>query len=180
MTFDEIVKFHGHRCPGLAMGYRMSNAALEVLGSLRSEDEELVAIVENNACGVDALQYMTGCTFGKGNLVFHDYGKRVYTVYSRSLGKGVRVLFHGRGIPEHVRADREALIEHILSAPEDDIISTAPVRINEPEPASILASVPCHFCGEDVMETRIQLLDGKPACIPCCRKLQKQEPDPDR
>ena len=84
MTYEEIIQFHGHECPGLAIGYKMATAAMEALESLRAEDEDLVAIVENDACGVDALQCITGCTFGKGNLLFRDYGKQVYTIYSRS------------------------------------------------------------------------------------------------
>ena len=55
MTYDEIINFHGHECPGLAIGYRMACSAMEALKSIRAEDEELVAIVENDACGVDAL-----------------------------------------------------------------------------------------------------------------------------
>ncbi|NOZ25951.1 MAG: formylmethanofuran dehydrogenase, partial [Nitrospirae bacterium] len=73
MTFEDAVRFHGHVCPGLALGYRVSDLVLRELGP-RSEDEELVAIVENNSCAVDAIQVMTGCTFGKGNLIFRDYG----------------------------------------------------------------------------------------------------------
>ena len=106
-TYDELVAFHGHSCPGLAMGFRMSQAALSFLSGGRSADEELVAIVENDACGVDALQYLTGCTFGKGNLIFRDYGKHVYTLYSRRSRRGVRVAFDFSGIPERVLADRE-------------------------------------------------------------------------
>ena len=49
MKYPEIVRFHGHECPGLAIGYRMALAGLETLKSMRSEDEELVAIVENDA-----------------------------------------------------------------------------------------------------------------------------------
>ncbi len=45
MTYKEILAFHGHECPGIAMGYRMAKAALAELTALRSEDEELVAIV---------------------------------------------------------------------------------------------------------------------------------------
>ena len=90
MTYDEIIQFHGHECPGLAMGYRMAAAAMENLESFRAEDEELVALVENDACGVDALQCVTGCTFGKGNLLFRDYGKHVFTLYARSSRSGER------------------------------------------------------------------------------------------
>jgi formylmethanofuran dehydrogenase subunit E len=167
MTFKEIIRFHGHRCPGLAMGYRMSCEAMEALESMRSEDEELVAIVENDACGVDALQCVTGCTFGKGNLIFNDYGKHVYTIYSRTSRSGVRVHFHGNGIPDDVRSDRASLADWILSAPPDSMLSITPVTIAEPEPARIMNSIPCALCGEAVMESRVMEIDGKAVCRPC-------------
>ena len=151
MTYEEIVQFHGHECPGLAMGYQMATAAMECLASMRAEDEELVAIVENDACGVDALQCVTGCTFGKGNLLFRDYGKQVYTIYSRSTRTGVRVYFHGKGIPEDVHGDRTALTKWILSAPSDSMLSVTPISILEPDPARILKSVSCSHCGDPVV-----------------------------
>jgi formylmethanofuran dehydrogenase subunit E len=172
MTYDEIVQFHGHECPGLAIGYRMATAAMEALESFRAGDEELVAIVENDACGVDALQCITGCTFGKGNLLFRDYGKHVYTLYSRSSRLGVRVYFHGNEIPEGLREDRIALTNWILSASSDRILSVTKTPIPEPEIAKIRESIPCAFCGESVMESRIQQFNEKPACIPCYEKHQ--------
>ncbi len=42
-------------------------------------------------CGVDAVQFLTGCTFGKGNLVHRDHRKNAYTFIRRSDGKAVRV-----------------------------------------------------------------------------------------
>jgi formylmethanofuran dehydrogenase subunit E len=160
MTYEEIIQFHGHECPGLAIGYRMATAAMQNLESFPAEDEELVAIVENDACGVDALQCVTGCTFGKGNLQFRDYGKHVYTIYSRSSRSGVRVHFHGNDIPESLREDRKALTSWLLSASNDSILS-------------VTQTSPCAFCGENVMESRIQQLRKKPACIPCYEKLRK-------
>ena len=87
-TFDEVAKFHGHKCPGLAMGYKLTISALTKLNKFRAEDEEIVAIVENDACGTDAVQYLSGCTFGKGNFIFNDYGKMIYTFLCRESGKG--------------------------------------------------------------------------------------------
>jgi len=170
MEYAEIIEFHGHECPGLAMGYRMALAGMEVLNALRSEDEEIVAIVENDACGVDALQCVTGCTFGKGNLIFRDYGKHVYTLYSRKTGKGVRVLFHGNGITEDMKEKRDQIAQFILQTPESDIMSLKEVLMEIPEPASIHDSVSCDICGEKVMVTRIRDLDGKRVCIPCAEK----------
>jgi len=149
----------------------MANAALTLLSRSKSSDEEVVAIVENDACGVDALQCITGCTFGKGNLIFKDYGKHVYTLYCRESGQGVRVAFTGDNVPEHVRQDRSRYIDWLLSAPEDQIVSLQEVHMEEPAAARIFESVTCEFCGEGVMATRIRKLHGKVACIPCAEKI---------
>jgi len=170
--YKDIIAFHGHSCPGLAIGYRMTKAALAFLSESRSTDEELVAIIENNACGVDALQYLSGCTFGKGNLIFKDYGKHVYTLYDRKTKKGVRVVFNDRNVSEAMRKDRDQLIDWLLSAPEEQVVSLKEVQVDEPEPARIMKTVTCAFCGEGVMETRVKEIQGKPACIPCAEKME--------
>ena len=36
-----------------------------------SADEDVVCIAENDACGVDAIQVLLGCSVGKGNLLFN-------------------------------------------------------------------------------------------------------------
>ena len=165
--FEEIVKFHGHSCPGIAIGYRMAKAAMERLSEERAKDEEIVAIVENKACGGDAVQFLTGCTFGKGNFFFRDYGKQVYTFYSRKTGRGYRVVFHGERIPEQAKNSRENMIQWLMGAEEDDIIRVSEVDIEEPPPAKIVPSVKCDRCGEMVMETRAKNVDGIYICIPC-------------
>jgi formylmethanofuran dehydrogenase subunit E len=140
---------------------------LEALNAVRSADEEIVAIVENDACGVDAVQCLTGCTFGKGNLKFRDYGKQVCTLYSRQTGKGVRVVYHGNGIPPALRDRRSELTDYILQAPNGDLFSLTHVTIDEPEPARIRKSASCAKCRESVMETRLQAVNGQLFCIPC-------------
>lgn len=170
MTYEEILDFHGHECPGIAMGYRMAKTALEQLNTVRSEDEEVVAIVENDACGVDALQCITGCTFGKGNLIFNDYGKQVYTLFSRKSGVGIRVLYHGKGVPEAVKSSRKAYTKWILDAPVEELMNISEVNIPEPQMAQRRKSINCSRCGEAVMDTRIQMLNNKPFCIPCSEK----------
>jgi formylmethanofuran dehydrogenase subunit E len=99
----EAIQFHGHLCPGLALGYRVAKAALRELGAERPGDEELVAVVENDSCAVDAIQFITGCTFGKGNFLFRDYGKHVYTFHNRRSGKGVRISEDYRGFQNDPR-----------------------------------------------------------------------------
>lgn len=184
-----VIEFHGHLCPGLTMGYRAAHIAMEELGVRPGTDEELVGIVENDACGVDAFQYLTGCTMGKGNLVYKDWGKHAFTLARRDTGRGVRVAIRhdvlGRD-PEHaaLRArvmvgdateqEREAFWslhnELALSLAEMPAEQVAIVREAESPPpptARIFDSVVCATCGESVMEPRSRMRDGAPSCIPC-------------
>lgn len=170
MDYADIIAFHGHTCPGLAIGYRMSRAAMSALGLTRSGDEELYAVVENDACGVDALQYLTGCTFGKGNLLFRDYGKQTYTLFSRTGRKGVRVVFREVGIPAGLREDRGAFAEYLLSCPDEAILAVTEVPFEEPGTARIRRSVTCAICGEAVMDTRLREVNGLVTCIPCAER----------
>lgn len=170
MEYADIIKFHGHSCPGLAIGYRLANAAMNALGTTRSDDEELIAVVESDACGVDALQCVTGCTFGKGNLVFRDYGKHAYTLYSRVKQQGVRVVFHGKGLPAELREDRPAFAARIMSEQEKTIISVAKVSYEELQTAHIRKSVICAGCEEAVMETRMRDTGRDRFCIPCAER----------
>ena len=73
--WEKCVDFHGHECPGLAIGFKVALGAIEELGLKFSQDEELLCITENDACGVDAVQVITGCTMGKGNLMYKATGK---------------------------------------------------------------------------------------------------------
>jgi len=187
-TVDEVMAFHGHMCPGLAMGIRAAEVALERIGP-HSADEEVVAIVETDMCGVDAIQYMTGCTFGKGNLIHRDYGKNAYTFVRRSDGRAVRVSSVPGGwqrppgwdelfakvrartaTPEErerfwsIQTERSA---SIASMPLEELYDVREVDVEAPPPARILASVDCALCAEPTMETRLRRLDGRELCQPC-------------
>lgn len=145
----------------------MTLAALASLSEHRAEDEEIVAIVENDACGVDALQYLSGCTFGKGNLIFHDYGKSVYTLFSRRTGVGVRAVWKNPHMPDELSEDRMGRIDWILKASEDQLVSVQIVSIDAPPMARTHESILCDQCGESAMSTRIRSLGDQQVCIPC-------------
>jgi formylmethanofuran dehydrogenase subunit E len=46
-TVKQVQEFHGHMCPGLAIGIRAAEVALDEIGP-HSADEEVVAIVETD------------------------------------------------------------------------------------------------------------------------------------
>jgi formylmethanofuran dehydrogenase subunit E len=200
-SFEDVADFHGHVCPGLALGYRVSMFVLKELGE-RAADEELVAIVENNSCAVDAVQAITGCTFGKGNLIFRDYGKQVYTFIKRpsrdrvtTTGDGIRISIDWKSPEEtdeeknmwdrYMKGDRsdEVLkaihnrrsnkIKMIMNAKDKELLKVTKGKMALPEEAKIYPSLRCALCGEKMMEPRARIKDGKIAYIPCFETLLK-------
>lgn len=91
-NWEKCVAFHGHACGGLTIGYKAACYAAELLELDFSGDEQLVCIAENDACGVDAIQALLGCSVGKGNLLFHMRGKQAFSFYNRTTGKSVRLV----------------------------------------------------------------------------------------
>ena len=63
--WNKVMDFHGHVCGGLTIGYKAALYAMELLECDFSHDEEIVCVTENDACGVDAIQVILGCSVGK-------------------------------------------------------------------------------------------------------------------
>jgi formylmethanofuran dehydrogenase subunit E len=57
-----------------------------------SPDEEIVCVTENDACGVDAIQVILGCSVGKGNLLFRLRGKQAFSFFNRATGVSIRLV----------------------------------------------------------------------------------------
>lgn len=172
-SIKEVAKFHGHLCPGLALGYRAAGLALDWLENHRSEDEEIIAVVENRACGVDAIQYLLGTTVGKGNFFMKDYGKHAYTIANRNTGKALRISVKPKGRWSKEGETREETIKRLLSMPAEDLFDTREETIGLPPKAEVLQSVICDSCGEAVMETKVRLYQNKRLCIPCFEESSK-------
>jgi putative hydrolases of HD superfamily len=170
------IQFHGHLCPGILIGCRAALIGLDRLEGQRSEDEELVAVVENDSCSVDGIQYLTGCTFGKGNLVFKDHGKQVFTLAYRPRGRGVRMYFIGDRFKtkrENGTTDRQAFARVLLEAADHELFNIKDVTVDLPPQARIFPTVSCDICGEGAMEPRLAALHGQKICLDC---LVKQDP----
>jgi len=168
------VDFHGHLCPGLAIGYRVAREGLRRLGAKRAGDEELIAIVENDTCAVDAVQVLMGCTFGKGNLFFRDHGKMVFTFAVRPSGKALRIAAKSRDLRKGGPAgdDRDARLRWMLTAPMEGLFDVRETTIALPSEAKIRESIVCDRCGEEAMVSRVRRRKGKTLCIPCVRESQ--------
>lgn len=168
-TWEEVVKFHGHECPGLAIGFKVAQAAKEYLDVDFSQDEEIVCIAENDACGLDAIQAMLGCTVGKGNLLIRLTGKSVYHFYNRTKNKSVRISLK----PKSKDLNRDEYKKYLLQANHMDIFNFKETNIELPEKAKIFLSVECEECGEKISEQFTRLQGGKKVCLDCYSEYKR-------
>ena len=164
---------------------------MDSLEEKRSVDEELVAIVENNACGTDAVQVLTGCTFGKGNFIFKDYGKHAFTFMGRNSGKGVRVTMNpggfkqdnrhqelmakireGKAIPseqqEFQKLHRQKAID-VLDMPAEKLFTIKWIDKEPPSKAKVEPSIMCDKCGEPTMASKLEKVGEKRFCQECAK-----------
>ena len=192
---EKTIGFHGHWCPGLAIGVRAAELALKEVG--KASDEEIVAVVETDMCAVDAIQYLTGCTFGKGNLIYKDYGKRAFTFYRRRDNKAIRMVARreifedagpvlrelNRKVQEEGLTDeekktwseiREGISRRIMEAELSEVFEIKEPGGPVPKKARMVISLVCESCGEPVLETRTRRLQDKVYCIPCFDAIERR------
>lgn len=185
---DATIAFHGHSCPGLAIGIRAAELALRELEN--PKDTEIVAVVETDMCGVDALQFLLGTTMGKGNLIHRDYGKMAFSFFRRETGRGFRAMLNpeARGGMDEEMAElmkktgsgkatdaeklrmgelRATLQDRFMTLPLEEMFQVTTVDQGAPRPPRILQSLACEHCGEKTMESRTRRFAGATLCIPC-------------
>lgn len=187
--YQECVKFHGHTCMGLTIGYLAATLALDRLEVERAVDEELVAVVENDACCCDAVQVLTGCTFGKGNFFFKDHGKMAFSFANRSTGKSIRLVLKphvleapgdelrlrdlinsGQASAEEIRSYEkmsESRVKELFAGGPENFFDVQDQDDELPAHATIAPSIACAGCGEMVMETKLVDRDGRKLCRAC-------------
>jgi formylmethanofuran dehydrogenase subunit E len=171
----ECIAFHGHLCPGLTIGYLASKIGMKKMKWRRAEDEELICVVLSDGCAVDAVQFLTGCTLGKGNLIFQDYGKMVFIFLKRkndTLEKGLRLSFQAPSSMKRMRkakhTTKEKVASSLLTVPAERLFTIRQLKSYPlPERAKIFPSRKCALCGEPTMEPRLTVRDGKFLCQEC-------------
>lgn len=167
--WNKAVAFHGHECPGLAIGVKVCEAAVLKLGIGQSEDEEIVCVTENDACSVDGVQAILGCTFGKGNLLYRDTGKQAFSFFNRKTGEKIRICLK----PFEKSMDRVERQAYLLEAPVEELFDFSVPQFELPEKARIFNTIICDLCGEGSPEHKMHLQDGKKVCVDCFKAYKR-------
>ncbi|GEM_PF-73712 len=201
----KTAEIHGHFCPGSALGVMASVYGLNQLGmgSIPSDGmENLMAIVEINACFADGVQAVSGCTLGNNGLVYRDLGRHAVTFAIRERGTGVRVRVLPRFRAHVARAAPEffPLVEMVIKdrsgdegdlaalrrmgkkaafaliqLPFEDLFAIETVRPDLPDYAPITESAVCPGCKESIMATKVMAEGaGRGLCFSCAGRGYRQ------
>ena len=145
---------------------------------------------------MDGVQSLTGCTLGKGNLIFKDHGKHVYTFLRRADGKAIRIVirpaYWGQRNPEHQALSAKMIAgqanaperarflelqvtraEELLEAPEEQLLEVQPVKLSFAPKVRVADYVLCESCSELTLKTHLQRVGQQQVCRPCAARLSE-------
>ena len=165
-TIEDCVKFHGHCCGGIALGYVLSRYAMEQIGA--KPGDHLFCVAEFQNCMTDSVQCVTGCTAGKGNLVVKNYGKRALTLVKSDTGEGVRVHMTYEYDP-NVPRDKSA--ELIMAMDPASMCKVVSVKLDVPQKNQHSYMI-CEECKEEFAQFCGVQVGDKFCCPECAAKLQ--------
>ncbi len=134
---NQVVDFHGHRCPGIAYGLRIALTAIEEI-DIKQGDETIVQ-AESNLCPIDAIQVITGCTLGNGKLIFMPTGKQVFSFWNITAGKAVRIVCNkilqkptGVDQIKSAKSLLESKIDAILASESTEFLEISTIHTDPP------------------------------------------------
>lgn len=165
--YREAGKFHGHSCPGLAIGVRAAAEALRILEVEDSDRKDLSCIAESGACYLDGIQTVFGATLGTSSIEVCQRGKAAFNFYNEGKGKSVRLYL----LDSPAGLSREESTERYLTAPFESVFKVTPVHF-EPKPyvAASREERHCSRCGESTREAFLKVIDGEVLCQNCAEK----------
>ena len=187
----QALVFHGHRCWASVAGVRVGLAALRELGVRRSGGGQLHAVVEigedhGGMCFADGIQYTTGCTLGKGNMIKQALGKLAVTLVEKKTNRALRISYkpplqkkisdsafmtkRGQGIePDDIpESEQMELVNLVWDAPESDVLSVErEFRFGRDWLPETMGFVPCAACHEITARAYLRVVGDKHVCIPC-------------
>jgi formylmethanofuran dehydrogenase subunit E len=170
--FDVYLKkagnFHGSICVGIALGTRISLAAMKSLGMKPGEkNKNLIVYTEIDRCMTDAVQAITGCSLGHRSLKHVDYGKFAATFVNLDTGRAVRGT-----VKEYFSSKNtiEETLKKLAHIPDSELVTLQEVKVDIPEtdlPGPSVRKAICTACGERIVDGREVTEKNRTLCRAC-------------
>jgi formylmethanofuran dehydrogenase subunit E len=168
---------HSHLCPRQILGLRMALAGGSALGlDLPRQDKEMLVIAETDGCFVSGLEVAAGVAVGHRTLRIVDYGKIAATFANTSTGQAVRIAprpdvrLHAQEYAPGEKRHYFAQLYGYQRMPDDVLFSITPVVLAPPVESLVSRAgvrVNCCVCGEEIINEREVVREGKVYCRAC-------------
>lgn len=174
---DATARLHRHLCPRQVLGVRLGLAAAAWLDlPVPQVDKRLLAVVETDGCFSDGVAVATNCWVGRRTMRVEDFGKVAVTLVDTVSEQAVRAVprLAARGealayAPEAADSWHGQLLGY-QRMPVEALLVLSPVRLRQ-SVAEIVSQpglrVSCAGCGEEIMNGREVVRDGKAMCRAC-------------
>ena len=175
---DASASRHSHLCPRQVIGVRMSLLAGRLLElDVPRTDKRLLVIVETDGCAADGVGVAAGCSVGRRTLRVEDYGKVAATYVDTADERAVRIwpqsdirMLAGEYAPAPLGDRWESQLIGYQRMPDEVLLSWDWVQLRQ-SIHSIVSEpglrVACGDCGEEIMNAREIVVDGRPLCRGC-------------
>jgi len=181
---EESAARHKHLCPRQVLGVRLGLRGLLELGFIGVDYQprfdngrkRLLTIVETDGCAADGLSVATDCHVGRRTLRVLDYGKVAATLVDTQTGQAVRVSpalavrDTARVCAPAARSRWHSYLEAYQIMPDAELVRVQPVQLTQ-SLAEIISRpnlrVNCAECGEEIINEREVLVDGRFLCRSC-------------
>lgn len=168
---------HKHLCPRQILGVRIGLKGMAVLDFEASSTlKHLLVISETDGCFIDGVIAVTKCTVGHRNLRVEDYGKIAATFVNIKTSQSFRIaptvdvreqaMIYAPEEKRHYFAQMQAY--QIM--PDEELMNVQEVVLNLSVDELISHSgkrVSCEGCGEEIINEREIIVEGKNYCKSC-------------
>jgi formylmethanofuran dehydrogenase subunit E len=160
--------YHGHICSGIALGTKMTLAAMKALGlDPAVKNKNLIVYAEIDRCMTDAVQVITGCSLGHRSLKHIDFGKFAATFVNLDTGKALRATIQ-ESFDSH--GPIEEVSRKIELTPDSEMVILQEVVVDIPKtdlPGHPQKRAYCSICGERIMDGREINRNEQTICRAC-------------
>ena len=180
-VLETSAQFHHHLCPRQVLGVRIGLAGLRELGfTVPVRQKKLLVMVETDGCFVSGVQAATGCSVNRRTLRVVDIGRIGVTFVNVRTEEAVRIAPRtdvrqrsARFVPpvtDNRRGRYIAMLEAYQVMPDDEVMTVERVKLSRPVREIVsrpFIRVDCSVCGEEIINEREVMIDGRPVCLPC-------------
>lgn len=174
---DIASRDHSHLCPRQILGVRIGLKGMADLAlQLFTKPKHLLIISETDGCFVDGVIAATNCTVGHRNLRIEDYGKIAATFINTKTNYAIRIApaLDVREKAYHYAPEEKrhyfAQMQAYQTMPDDELLTVQEIELNFSVEEIISRAgrrVNCEKCGEEIINEREVILEGKIYCKPC-------------